>query len=69
MLDLDMDPDMDNAYIDHVSRQHVHVYRIDAAQMAEGLEADFLGGRPGDKILYDLLVCCKWPEVASGLVS
>ena len=29
----------------------------------------FPGGRPEDKILYDLLVCCKWPEVATGLVS
>ena len=57
------------AHASFISRQHVHVYRIDAAQMAEDQEADFLGGRPGDKILYDLLVCCKWPEVASGLVS
>ena len=29
----------------------------------------FPGGRPEDKILYDLLVCCKWPEVTTGLVS
>ena len=25
--------------------------------------------RPEDKILYDLLVYCKWPEIAAGVVG
>ena len=35
----------------------------------EEVGVGFSGGRAQDKILYDLLVCCKWPEVATGLVS
>ena len=45
------------------------MYELDIVMEEGELGVGFPGGRPKDKILYDLLVCCKWPEVATGLVS
>ena len=38
---------------------------------ASGCVPDFARSneRSEDKILYDLLVYCKWPEIATGVVS